>query len=352
MTTSAPKNDAVLGWSHFAALHKPHLKNIPAEDLVILARWRLAERIERCNNHDPLRCLTAYAQDKLIYENMRILPAMSREQYDETHRDEKVNRFGPVYRPNAEIICHRKLADIIVEAAIDLYKAHSWQMVVFDCMRTIEANWLMYRDMHPEDRASGLLAKPGTSAHNRALAVDSMFFDQTGCEVNMGGHFDHSDMTSNHRNYDAELITPEQTQNRRLREVGFQRAALRYGTLIAPLREEFWDDRMPGSPADLWRVLESVARCIRVNAADEVEILKQKCKGLSSPAQAEEAYGHFTVMWKELFTPHAEAMGRILGADADTPPALDSFTFHEWFNVLYDRDLKAHNLHLAREAVE
>lgn len=341
----SPKPD-VPPWDEFAHLARPERRDISVADLILLADWRRKERVRRCGGTDPLQCLVAYAQDSLIYRDGKLAEAKSRAQYDALHRDERLNKFGLAYRADAPLLTHRAFADILVETAIDLYLTQGWVFAVFDSLRTIEAGYLAYRNAHPDDRASGLLPPPGRSAHNRALAADSMCFTADGREVEMGGHFDHSDMVSNHRNYDGPLVSAAAQQNRLLRERALQRAALACGTLIAPLREEFWDDRMPGSPADLWRVLESIARCIGLRDA-RIEALKETLRDFTTREQASAAYEIFTAAWQSILSPHAARLREILGADA--PPPLANFTFHEWFNPLYDRDLRPHGLHLASE---
>ncbi|MBV8939415.1 MAG: hypothetical protein JO089_06210, partial [Alphaproteobacteria bacterium] len=109
-------------------------------------------------------------------------------------------------------------------------------------------------------------------------------------------------------------------QNRRIREIAFQRAALGNGTLLAPLRSEFWDDRMPGSEKDLWRVMESVCRCI----------------GVAAPPQRAEDYATFCSQWARL---DAQKLTAALGEKAVTPLAPEKLIFHERFNPLYDADL-------------
>lgn len=343
----------VLHWEHYAHLAHPGRTDVSIRDLVPVADWRRDERILRCHGNDPLHCLVAYAQDSLIYQNGRLVQAASREQYDALHRDEKLNKFGAAYRPDAPLLSHRYFADILVEAAIDLYLNHGWLLCVLDSLRSMEAGYLAYMNAHPDDRASKLLSAPGTSAHNRALAADCMCFHTDGREIDMGGHFDHSDMVTNHRNYQGAKVNAQQQQHRIWRESGFQRAALRCGTLIAPLREEFWDDRVPGSPADLWRVLESVARCLNIelHRDSRIVLLKDKLAPLTSPTQAAGAYALFATAWADLFAAHANLLHDILRADANTPPPLENFLFHEWLNPIYDRDLRPFNLHLTAQVL-
>src|SRR5690606_22519693 len=104
-------------------------------------------------------------------------------------------------------LLHKTLADILVGAAMHLYKAHGWTTIVYDGLRTVEGAYNLHVLATDDDIKSGLLALPGYSAHNKGLAVDSMMLDGDGREVEMGGHFDHLDMSTNMRTYAGPLIS-------------------------------------------------------------------------------------------------------------------------------------------------
>lgn len=341
----------VPAWEHYARLARADRRDVAVADLVHVAQWRRGERTLRCHGHDPLHCVVAYAQDELIFENCKLVTTTSRAEYEARHRDEKLNKFGAAYRPDAPLLTHRYFADILVETAIDMHQNHGWTLIVLDSLRTMEAGYLMYRNAHPDDRASKLLSAPGTSAHNRALAADCMCVDATGREIDMGGHFDHSDMATNHRNYRGDAVSAQQQQHRLWRECAFQRGALRCGAPIAPLREEFWDDRVPGSPADFWRVLESMLRCLGgdYHLDPRLAELREMLRSFEAKAQAADAYALFADAWRELLTPHRALLEDTLHTSDDAPPPLENFIFHEWLNPIYDRDLRPHGLHLASQ---
>jgi hypothetical protein len=187
----------------------------------------------------------------------------------------------------------------------------------------MEGGYIMYHNAKAEWLQDGLLSTPGRSAHQRALAVDSMMFDKDGREVDMGGHFDHVNMTTNHRNYSGDAITPQAKQNRLLREQAMMRASLHHGTVIAPLREEFWDDRVPGSEKDLWRVMESICRCIGQPApevrADNYTIFARQWENYLDKAKLLATFGDFAL--------HAPTPERIL--------------YHENLKPIFDHELPA-----------
>jgi D-alanyl-D-alanine dipeptidase len=305
-------------WKAFAALHDSARLPVPLDALVDMAAYRKEERTAACNGTDPIEVFVAYAQDKYVYDgNNRIAP-VDDVYYRMSTDDDKVNKFTQTYRQGAKLLLHKALADIAVDAAIDLHTHQSWKLRLYDGLRTVEAAFLLYHNAKPEWLQAGLLAAPGASAHNRGLAVDSKLVDSAGREIEEGGHFDHLDMETNRRDYAGSGISAQAKENRLTRERAFQRASLKHGTLIAPLKSEFWDDRMPGSEKDLWRVMESVARCI----------------GTPAPSQKAEDYATFRAQWKSL---DQEKLAQMLGTQ--TPPPEKNFLFHERFNPIYDRYL-------------
>jgi D-alanyl-D-alanine dipeptidase len=284
------------------------------EDLVNLESYRSEER------GDALHVLPAYAQDSRIFKNKKIITATP-DEYEQTPMDERLNKFRQAYKTNAPLLLHKHLADVLVDAAIDMKQRYGWNTVALDGLRTMESGFLLYHNAKDEWLADGLLSAPGKSAHNRALAVDSMQFDAEGNAVDMGGHFDHSNMENNHRNYDGAGISAQAKHNRILREQAFQRAALKHNTVIAPLREEFWDDRVPGSEKDLWRVMESICRCI----------------GEQPPEERAEDYSTFARQWENYLD--KKRLGEVFGDYALHPPLPDRIVYHESIKPIFDHDL-------------
>ena len=323
-------------WSEFEhtlSTTGPHgARHVHPDELVAIAEYKKSERIAACDGADPLGTCLAYAQDSLVYDDNGNQTAVDAATYAAMPRERRVNVFGLSYRTDATLWMHHTLADIVVGAAIHLHQSQGWKTMVYDGLRTVEGAFRLYNFATDEDLAAGLLALPGKSAHNKGLAVDSMMVDESGREVEMGGHFDHLDMSTNMRFYDGDKISNFAKKNRLIREAAFLRSALTQGLLIAPLRNEFWDDRPPEDRSDLWRVLDSAARVM------DITLHRQKEWNSWS-------YADFLYHWQKTFRGQEEKLEKIIGATS--PPAEEKFEFyHGNYHPIYDRDLRASGKHL------
>lgn len=324
------------GWEEFEHTRSttgPHgARHVRPDELVAMAEYKRAERMAACAGHDPIRTCLAYAQDSLVYGADGKQVKIDAKTYANTPRELRVNVFGLAYRPDATLWLHQTLADIVVDAAIHLYQAHGWSTVIYDGLRTVEGAFRLYNFATDEDLAAGLLALPGKSAHNKGLAVDSMMVDAHGNEVEMGGHFDHPDMSTNMRFYTGDKISIAAKQNRLIREAAFLRAALTQGLLIAPLRNEFWDDRPPEDRSDLWRVLDSAARVLGITLERD-----KAWDGWS--------YADFLDHWQKTFAGHEQELQEKIGVTM--PPLQEKFEFyHGNYHPIYDHDLRSCGKHL------
>ncbi len=276
-------------------------------------------------NHPSLIICLAYAQEELIYDAQNKIIKVDSKTYSVTHRNERVNKFGLAYRPDASFWLHKTLASIIVGAAEHLHKTYGWRTVLYDGLRTVEGAFALYNFATDDDLAANLLAMPGKSAHNKGLAVDSMMVDENGFEIEMGGHFDHLDMSTNGRAYNGDKISETAKKNRIIREAAFLRSAFSQNLLIAPLRNEFWDDRLPENHEDLWRVLDSAARCIGLE--------------YEAPDKEKWNYSDFLANWKKIFTGHEKNLEGIIGHAM--PPLIEKPEFyHGNYHPIYDTALK------------
>lgn len=310
----------------------PHgARDVEPDELVAIAHYKKKDRMLACGGADPIAVNLAYAQESLIYDAAGNQIEADAATYANTPRELRVNVFARAYRPDATLWMHRTLADILVAAAIHLYRSQGWKTVVYDGLRTVEGAFRLYNAASDGDLSAGLLALPGKSAHNKGLAVDSMMVDASGREVDMGGHFDHLDMATNMRFYAGDKISAEAKRHRLIREAAFLRAAFTQGLLIAPLRSEFWDDRPPEDRSDLWRVLDSTARVMGITLDRQKE-----WDGWS--------YGDFLHHWQELFAGKEKMLEQMVGVTA--PPAEEKFEFyHGNYHPIYDRDLRASGKH-------
>jgi len=276
--------------------------------LVDLAQYRKPARMDLCGGVDPLEVVVAYAQDSLVYTQNNQLLRVSPQVYATTTMDDRVNKFGQAYLRGAPLLLHKQLADVVVDAAIDLYQHQGWKLRVYDGLRTVDAAQALYANADPAWLEAGLLAKPGESAHNRALAVDSSLVDKQGREIE---RFDNLDMVVNNRDYAGDAVSTEQKEARLIKEQAFQRAAIKRGLALAPLQSEYWDDRVPGSEKDLWRVIKSLARCT----------------GQAAPQEKAVNYEQFAAQWQGL-NRHGQ-MTALFGPNAEVPPQEETIVFHE-----------------------
>lgn len=309
-------------WQDFIGVHSTSF----VRDLVTDARKILpSELVDMASyNHPALVICLAYAQEELIYNELNQIIAVDKETYAKTRREQRVNKFGLAYPHDRRFFLHKTLADITVSAADYLYQTYSWRTVLYDGLRTVDGAFALYNFATDADLESKILAMPGQSAHNKGLAVDSMMIDANNCEIEMGGHFDHLDMSTNMRHYNGDKISHKAKKNRLIREAAFVRSAFSQGLLIAPLRNEFWDDRLPENHTDLWRVLDSAARCI----------------GLEYTVENKESwnYADFLANWQRIFAGREEQLEKTIGHAM--PPVQEKLEFyHGNYHPIYDADL-------------
>lgn len=276
------------------------------------------------NNPSLIICL-AYAQEELIYNEKNQVIAVDKQTYAIATREQRVNKFGLAYKQNTKFWLHKTLADIVVGAADYLYKTHGWRTVLYDGLRTVNGAFALYNFATDADLASNILAMPGQSAHNKGLAIDSMVIDKNDCEIEMGGHLDHLDMSTNMRHYNGDKISQTAKKNRLIREAAFLRSAFSQNLLIAPLRNEFWDDRLPENREDLWRIIDSVARCI----------------GIEYSVENKENWGYsdFLNNWQRIFAGHEKKLTETIGYTM--PPLTEKLEFyHGNYHPIYDINLR------------
>lgn len=152
--------------------------------------------------------------------------------------------FGErIYKPDARLWLHKDLAAIVVKAAKDIYNAHGLKCILFDGLRTTDAQERMLKTRRVQENPHWLeeprlLSPPGAGAHPRGMAIDISIE-----RLDMGTPFD--DLTDKaHRKYPhAEAIH----MNRALLEDAMMRAADDLNLELFALPQEWWDYRMPQS---------------------------------------------------------------------------------------------------------
>lgn len=273
---------------------------IAAGDIVDMAEYRRAQRVDACRGNDPLVIVVAYAQATNP-------PAT----------------FGKIYRDDAVLCLHKVFADIVVDAAIDLHTHYGWRMKLLDGLRTVDAQIAMLesKDTDPVWYEKNMLSKPGSGAHPKGMAIDLMAIDECGREIDMGTAFDSHDAASA-RN----AVLPEPVEsNRMIVEKSLMRAAFQRGLLLAPLRSEHWDYRVPEDIEDGWRVLESLCRISRIPFDKTLE------------GKAFQDYRAFRDAWHTLFDGREKQLLGAIGTCA--PPAETLILYHGDYLPLCDADL-------------
>lgn len=165
-----------------------------------------------------------------------------------------------IYRPDAKMLGHKDLVDIILGAAQICFKKTGWIFEVKDCLRTVEAQELMRQTdivkAHPQwlEEPGRLLSPPGKGGHPRGMAVDIVLVDLNGDEIDMGTPFDFLTEDRNNnpaaRNYTA--FSSEVLAHRRVLEDSMMQAAQEAGREVLPLPQEWWDFRFPKAYSELF----------------------------------------------------------------------------------------------------
>lgn len=336
--------------------------------LIDLATYRTPER--SIGSTDPLFVLPAYAQEELIYDETGHMRRVGVAEYasikhskELSIRNRLVNKFGLAYAPESPIYLHQRLADVIIDVSMEMFKEHGLITVVMDGLRTYDAG-LKMQQQRPDLVSSGMLAAAGTSAHNRALAVDSKLFRtstpgivtlESLIEADEHGHLDDEQPMSVNSRFYSGPMSPEARKNRQLRLQAWQRASVKRRTPIANLLAEFWDDRVPGSPADMWRVLVCRAMCIGKEAnpatTPAVAILRDALSehhraheaGSTTRAEfLEAAHETFVSAWSRFFTTsECTQLDAVLGKGGGRVPEPQDYIFHEWLQTITDDQLES-----------
>jgi len=160
-----------------------------------------------------------------------------------------------IYLKDAPFLLYHSLADIVIEAAQNLYDSHGWTCVLMDGLRPIEAQEAMQKteivrqNPHWCTGPDRLLSPPGRGGHPRAMAVDIVCLNDLGKRIDMGTAFDQLSTDPNfnpaaraYKNFPAAIINNRETLQNAMVD-----AALKLKTPLLPLPSEWWDFRFPAS---------------------------------------------------------------------------------------------------------
>ncbi len=163
------------------------------------------------------------------------------------------NIFGKIYGDNARLWLHVDLAKITLLAARSIHQRHGHVSVLYDGLRTIEAQSLMASspiaraNPHWLEQPNRLLSPPGGGAHPRGMAIDLSLIDEDGKMLDMGTVFDHlaEDPSPAHNPAHRDYIglTDEVRQNRAILTGAMIDAAAAFDMPLLPLPQEWWDFR-------------------------------------------------------------------------------------------------------------
>lgn len=162
--------------------------------------------------------------------------------------------FGErIYRKDAKLWLHRDLANIVKIAAQKCLDAHGLRFVLYDGLRTIEAQEAMMQTRRVKANPHWLeeprlLSPAGAGGHPRAMAIDISLETNDGELLDMGCAFDylaenpHKDVNPAHREY---AHPSNILNNRKILNDCMSEAADELKLPLFPLPQEWWDFRMP-----------------------------------------------------------------------------------------------------------
>jgi D-alanyl-D-alanine dipeptidase len=157
-----------------------------------------------------------------------------------------------IYRPEARLWLYKDLADIVQRAAALSVKNHGLRLVLYDGLRTVEAQERMLKTQRVRDNPQWLeeprlLSPPGAGGHPRGMAIDVSLETMDGALLDMGTPFDflaadqHPDHNPAHRKYTGHANAIY--ENRKILDDCMLQAAQDCGQELLPLPQEWWDFR-------------------------------------------------------------------------------------------------------------
>jgi zinc D-Ala-D-Ala dipeptidase len=173
--------------------------------------------------------------------------------------------FGEqIYKSSAQLWLHHDLAAIVIEAAQRCHDRTGYQFVLYDGLRTVEAQEKMLHTRRVQQNPHWLeeprlLSPPGKGGHPRGMAIDIGLVDQNGALPDMGTPFDF--LAQNpapatnmaHRDYPG--LSPEVVANRTILTSAMMNAARSLSLPLLALPQEWWDFRLPPGIYDQYKPL-------------------------------------------------------------------------------------------------
>ncbi len=168
-------------------------------------------------------------------------------------RDDNLLFGERIYRPDAKLWLYKDLADITMTAALYCYETYGLHFILYDGLRTIEAQEAMTKTARVRENPHWLepprlLSPPGSGGHPRGMAIDIGLEDKDGTLIDMGCAFDYLAENSNpeHNPAHREYKHAKHIQNNRSKlDKSMIYGATKHQTALTPLTEEWWDYRLP-----------------------------------------------------------------------------------------------------------
>ena len=159
-----------------------------------------------------------------------------------------------VYKPEAKLWLHKDLAHVVLNASKICEALHGYHMVLYDGLRTADAQTLMLQSERVQANPEWLeeprlLSPPGCGAHPRGMAIDVSLCTVDGVLLDMGTPFDFLAQNSSaqhnpaHRHYVG--LQDDHAQNRRVLDHAMSEGARHSNIDLVPLPQEWWDFRLP-----------------------------------------------------------------------------------------------------------
>lgn len=205
---------------------------------------------------------------KIIPEHLIAMDAYTKSHPLKIHvayaRDDNTLFGQRIYRQDAQLWLHKDLASIVLRAVEICQQRHNHSFILYDGLRTIEAQAAMLKTQRVQDNPHWLeeprlLSPPGAGGHPRGMAIDIALLDAQGTLIDMGTEFDYlandasPDHNPAHRNYTG--LTDAVVQNRVMLDQSMADAASELNLPLLPLPEEWWDFRLPANIANQYEPL-------------------------------------------------------------------------------------------------
>ncbi|MDB2682811.1 D-alanyl-D-alanine carboxypeptidase family protein [Alphaproteobacteria bacterium] len=159
-----------------------------------------------------------------------------------------------VYHQDARLWAHKDITKIVLKAAQDLHSQHGLRLVIYDCLRTTDAQQAMLETKRVQDNPHWLeeprlLSPPGSGAHPRGMAIDVALETMGGMLLDMGTPFDQmcedSSPATNRAHRDHPDLSEAIVHNRSILDGFMLGTARELGLPLIGLPEEWWDFRFP-----------------------------------------------------------------------------------------------------------